>query len=74
MLKADWEHPSKHLYSALKEDDEGVSVVDRLVGQSPEKETFGGLGEAKKHWVMRMVTISSLGSEYQEVPMPPSQP
>jgi len=34
----------------------------------------GGLGDVQAHWVIRMVTMSSLGSEYQEVPMPPSQP
>src|SRR5437588_9558027 len=37
--------------SALREDDEGVSVVDRLVGQSPERDVrwAGGSEEALGH-------------------------
>ena len=45
------EHQSKHLSSALREDDEGVSVVDRLVGQRPERDVrwVGGSEEALGH-------------------------
>src|SRR5947209_4316171 len=38
------------------------------------RQTSGGLGDVQARWVIRMMTMSSLGSEYQEVPRPPSQP
>ena len=34
--------------------------------------TRGGTGEVQEVWVNRIVTMSSLGSERQEVPKPPS--
>ena len=38
------------------------------------RQTSAGLGEVQARCVMRMMTMSSLGSEYHEVPGQPSQP